>query len=400
MLWRNRTFLLLMTGEVIAGAGMWISIIANLQFMQHMIPSDTVKGLILMSGLIVSILLSPKAGVTIDRYDKGKIMLYASLVRCLSPICMLPAIYYGSLLWMVVSLIVMQVSAAFYFPTVQSSLPAILSPADLLKANSAYLNLSTLSRIGGTAVGGILVANMDLSQLYLFSLGAYLALAFVTRFLRIPAVDSRKRKEKVEFREVLTVTKKDPALLVALLNTGLITLFLGGFNLLVLNFSEIQQSPELMGWIYTVEGTSILAGGLLAKRWIGGRNLIAASTVLLFFFALSQYGMSFADSRFMVLASFGVFGFAVAFFFPVTTTIFQRRLPEHQQGRFFSFKGMLDRGFFLVALGTTGVCLDLFGVSGYMLGIGSVTLLMAAMTMAYSKRHKLDVRETDEPAVA
>lgn len=121
MLWRNRTFLLLMTGEVIAGAGMWISIIANLQFMQHMIPSDTVKGLILMSGLIVSILLSPKAGVMIDRYDKGKIMLYASLVRCLSPICMLPAIYYGSLSWMVVSLVIMQVSAAFYFPTVQSS---------------------------------------------------------------------------------------------------------------------------------------------------------------------------------------------------------------------------------------------------------------------------------------
>ncbi|EMT54415.1 MULTISPECIES: MFS transporter [Brevibacillus] len=400
MLWRNRTFLLLMTGEVIAGAGMWISIIANLQFMQHMIPSDTVKGLILMSGLIVSILLSPKAGVMIDRYDKGKIMLYASLVRCLSPICMLPAIYYGSLSWMVVSLVIMQVSAAFYFPTVQSSLPAILSPADLLKANSVYLNLSTLSRIGGTAVGGILVANMDLSQLYLFSLAAYLALAFVTRFLRIPAVDSRKRQEKVEFREVLTVTKKDPALMVALLNTGLITLFLGGFNLLVLNFSEIQQSPELMGWIYTVEGMSILAGGLLAKRWIGGRNLIAASTVLLFFFALSQYGMSFADSRFMVLASFGVFGFTVAFFFPVTTTIFQRRLPEHQQGRFFSFKGMLDRGFFLVALGTTGICLDLFGVSGYMLGIGSVTLLMAALTMVYSKKHKLDVRETDEPAVA
>ncbi|GED52902.1 MFS transporter [Brevibacillus borstelensis] len=400
MLWRNRTFLLLMTGEVIAGAGMWISIIANLQFMQHMIPSDTVKGLILMSGLIVSILLSPKAGVMIDGYDKGKIMLYASLVRCLSPICMLPAIYYGSLSWMVVSLVIMQVSAAFYFPTVQSSLPAILSPADLLKANSVYLNLSTLSRIGGTAIGGILVANMDLSQLYLFSLAAYLALAFVTRFLRIPAVDSRKRQEKVEFREVLTVTKKDPALMVALLNTGLITLFLGGFNLLVLNFSEIQQSPELMGWIYTVEGMSILAGGLLAKRWIGGRNLIAASTVLLFFFALSQYGMSFADSRFMVLASFGVFGFTVAFFFPVTTTIFQRRLPEHQQGRFFSFKGMLDRGFFLVALGTTGICLDLFGVSGYMLGIGSVTLLMAALTMVYSKKHKLDVRETDEPAVA
>ncbi|USG67639.1 MFS transporter [Brevibacillus ruminantium] len=400
MLWRNRTFLLLMSGEVIAGAGMWISIIANLQFMQHLIPSDTVKALVLMSGLIVSILLSPKAGVMIDRHDKQRIMLWASLVRCLSPICMLPAIANGSLSWMIVSLIIMQASAAFYFPTVQSSLPAILTPAELLQANSVYLNISTLSRIGGTAVGGILVASMDLSSLYLFSLAAYLMLAFVTRFLRIPAVDVRKQKEKVEFREVFTIIKKDHALSVALLNTGLITLFLGGFNLLVLNFSNIQGSPELMGWIYTVEGTSILLGGLLAKRWIGGRNLIAASTLLLFFFAISQYGMSFAESRLMVLSSFGLFGFTVAFFFPVTTTIFQRRLAENQQGRFFSFKSMLDRAFFLIALGTTGVGLDLLGVSGYMIGIGTLTLFMAALTMYYSKKHKLDVRETDEPAAA
>ncbi|MFY0544452.1 MFS transporter [Brevibacillus sp. H7] len=400
MLLSNRTFLLLMTGEIVAGAGMWISIIANLQFMQHQIPSDFLKGLILMSGLVVSILLSPKAGVMIDRFDKQKIMLAASLVRCLSPICMLPALAYDSLGWMVVSLVIMQGSAAFYFPTVQASLPAILSPGDLLKANSVYLNIATLSRIGGTAIGGVMVAAMDLYLLYLLSVAAYAALALITLALKIPRSEARKRQEKLEFREVLTLTKNDPALLVGLANMGLITLFLGGFNLLVLNFSEIQRTPELMGWIYTVEGTSILVGGLLAKRWIGGRNLVATSTTLLFLFAISQYGMSFAESRFMVLASFGLFGFTVAFFFPVTTTIFQKRLAEHQQGRFFSFKGMLDRALFLVALGTTGACLDLLGISGYMLVIGTVTLLMTLMTILYTKRHALDVRETDGTAPA
>lgn len=400
MLWRNRTFLLLMSGEVVAGAGMWISIIANLQFMQGLIPSDTVKGLILMSGLVVSILLSPKAGVVIDMHDKRKIMVLASLVRCLSPILMFPALGYQSLLWMVASLVVMQISAAFYFPTVQASLPAILSKDELLRANSVYLNISTLSRIGGTAVGGVLVSAVDLSVLYVFSLAAYMVLAVVASFLRIPRIAVRGPKEKVEFREVLSISRKDPALLVGLINSGLITLFLGGFNLLVLNFSEVQRTPELMGWIYTAEGVSILLGGLLAKRWIGGKNLVISSTVMLFFFALAEYGMSFAHSKWMVLGSFAVFGFTVAFFFPVTTTIFQKRLPEHQQGRFFSFKNMLDRGFFLVALGTTGVGLDVMGVGGYMVMIGTVTLLLALWTLAYSKKHKLDVRDTDEPAAA
>ncbi|MGG1253901.1 MFS transporter [Brevibacillus agri] len=398
MLWRNRTFLLLMTGEIVAGAGMWISIIANLSFMQSLIPSETVKGLILMTGLIASILLAPKAGVVIDMYDKGKIMLCASLARTLSPVFMFPALAYDSILWMIVSLLVMQVSAAFYFPTVQASLPAILTKDELLKANSAYLNISTLSRIGGTALGGILVVSMELSMLYVCSMIAYAILAVVTLFLRIPPVTSRNLKEKVEFREVLTITRKDPALFVGLINNGLITLFLGGINLLILNLSELQQAPQLMGWIYAVEGTSILIGGLLAKRWIGGKNLVAASTLMLFFFALSQFGMSFADHKAMVLSSFSLFGFVVAFFFPVIATIFQKRLPAHQQGRFFSFKSMLDRTCFLLALGITGIGLDLLGISGYLLFIGSLTLLSGILTFVYSKKHKLDVRQSDEAA--
>lgn len=398
MLWRNRTFLLLMTGEVIAGAGMWISIIANLQFMQSLIPSDTVKALVLMSGLVVSILLSPKAGVIIDMYDKQKVMMLASLIRCLSPVFMFPALASNSIPWMIVSLIIMQCSAAFYFPTVQASLPAILTKDELLKANSIYLNISTLSRIGGTAVGGVLVVSMELSMLYVCSIIAYAVLAVVTLFLRIPHVSTRTLKEKVEFREVLTIARRDPALLVGLINNGLITLFLGGVNLMILNFSEIQQEPQLMGWIYMAEGFSILVGGLLAKRWIGGRNLVASSTLMLVFFGISQYGMSFAAHKWMVLASFAAFGFVVAFFFPVSATIFQKRLPEHQQGRFFSFKSMLDRSFFLLALGVTGVCLDLLGISGYLLLIGTITVLFGFITYGYSKKHRLDVRAHDEAA--
>ncbi|EST52721.1 MFS transporter [Brevibacillus panacihumi W25] len=401
MLWKNRTFLLLMTGEVVAGAGIWIFILANLQFMQGLIPSDTLKAFVLMSGLAVSILLSPKAGVIIDTYDKRKVLIISSWVRCISPVLMLPAIAYDSLIWMIIALIVMQSSAAFYFPTLQSSLPAILTKDELLKANSAYLNISTLSRIFGTAAGGILVAAFSLSQLYLFSLVAYVVLAGITFFVQIPHVQQSQQREKIEFREVLTASRKDPAIFVGLINSGLITLFLGGVNLMILNFSSIQGEPQLMGWIFAAEGISILIGGLLAKRWIGGRNLVSSSTLMLFFFAVSQFGMTFVDNKVMVLASFAFFGFIVAFFFPVTTTIFQKRLPQNQHGRFFSFKSMLDRSFFFLALAITGASLDLLGLSLYLICLATVTLFAGIFTYMYSKKHKLDVRSSDEsPAAA
>lgn len=395
---RNKTFILLMVGEIISGTGAWIGLIANLQFMQGLLSSDFLKSLILMSGLFVSVLLAPKAGVLIDRIDKRQVIFVASLVRCLGPICMYPALAYDSISWMVISMILIQIAAGFYFPALQASIPAVVHSQDLLKANGIYLNISTLARIGGTAVAGILVASMSLSTLFTLTLISYAVLAVLSLALHIPTTQSAPKGDqpKIRFTEVFSLIRSEPSVLIGMVNMGVITLFLGGFNLLVMKFSEIQHSPELMGYIYPVEGGSILLAGILAKRWIGQRNLVVSSTLLVLVFAVSLYGMSYVESMAMVLISFGVFGFTVGFFFPMITTIFQRRLPSEAQGRFFSFKGMLDRVLFQIALLTTGACLDLFGASWYMKALAVFTLLSGVASLYYVKRKTIVVRQFQE----
>ena len=44
-MWRNRNIWIILTGEMIAGLGLWTGIIGNLEFMQEKIPSDFVKAL-------------------------------------------------------------------------------------------------------------------------------------------------------------------------------------------------------------------------------------------------------------------------------------------------------------------------------------------------------------------
>ncbi|UFJ41971.1 MFS transporter [Brevibacillus humidisoli] len=377
-----------MIGEIIAGTGMWVAIIANLQFMQHLISSDFLKSLVLMVGLTASVVLSPTAGVMIDRHDRRTILIISSLVRCAAPLCMFPALASDSIAWMILSLVILQSANAFYLPTIQAAVPSVVSSEELLQANAVYLNISTLSRIGGTALGGIMVATMDLWTLYLLAILSFGLLVALSWYNRIPQTEraGAMLPEKPRFVEVFSMIRGEPGVLVGIINMGIITLFLGGFNLLVLSYSEIQQDPGLMGWIYTVEGTSILLGGLLAKRWTGTRNLLTTSTLLIFVFAFSQLGMSFAEHRMAVLLSFALFGFTVAFFFPMVTTIFQRRLPDEAHGRFFSFKGMLDRVLFQLALLITGAGLDLFGLSWYMLLLASLTAFSALLTLLFIRR--------------
>ncbi|MDT2255673.1 MFS transporter [Paenibacillus larvae] len=182
----RKSFLLLMIGEVISGIGIWLGIIGNLQFMNHLIDSDFIKSLILMSGVLASLLFLPLSGKWIDKMEKRKILIYSSMLRCLSPVCMFPALAFDSIPWMMASLILNQVTSAVYFPTVRTSLPVLVDKTELLQANTIYMNIVTISRITGTAVGGIMVASLSLNDLYLGSLGGFLILTIITCFVRIP----------------------------------------------------------------------------------------------------------------------------------------------------------------------------------------------------------------------
>lgn len=297
---------------------------------------------------------------------------------------------------MLLSVVIMQLAATVYMPTVQAALPAVVSASDLLKANTVNFNVTTIARIGGTAVAGILVAIMNLYTVYALSLVFYAILVLLITQLKITNItDSTivKKKEKIRFSELFPFIRQEPAVLIALINSGIITLFLGGFNLLVLKFSQVQHKPELMGWIYSIEGMSILIVGLFAKRVIGKRNLVTSSTLFMLLFAISFAGMSFSENTSAVLGSFVLFGCAVAFFFPMVSTLFQIKVPQDVQGRFFSFRGMLDRVMFQVALLATGACLDWFGISTYLLTLAVLTIASGILTLILAKQKSVDVRQ-------
>ncbi|MFO7176786.1 MFS transporter, partial [Enterococcus faecium] len=88
--------------------------------------------------------------------SKKNIMLISSIVRALSVLFMFVAIETNSVVWMVVFLIILQGSAAFYFPALQAAIPLIVKERELLALNGVHMNVSTLSRVIGTAIAGVL----------------------------------------------------------------------------------------------------------------------------------------------------------------------------------------------------------------------------------------------------
>lgn len=400
-MWRNRNIWILLSGEAIANVGLWVGIIGNLEFLSMHVPSDFAKSLILFVGLFFGVLFGPLAGKMIDQYSIKSILFWSSFIRMITVLFMFVAISQQQVLWMMVYMLGIGVSAAFYFPALQALIPRIVAEKDLLTVNGVHMNVGTIARIIGTAIGGVMVVSLSLNMTYTVVFVSYLFLLSCIPFLRL--LDDKKRETRGKknskgtgFKEVLPLLKEHPRVYQTLLLTLVPISFIGSFNLMVLKISEIQQNPAIKGWLYTCEGIAFMVGAFLAKRFSQGKDKLGFITVSAIFIAASQLLLFFADSFIMSVMAFSLFGISAGAFFPVAATIFQTEVPKEIHGRFFSFRGMMDRVLFQVVLVFTGFLLDAIGFFYMIIIFGTISMVLALMmTVKYFKNKSSEVSSKD-----
>ncbi|CCW05222.1 MFS transporter [Bacillus thuringiensis] len=387
-MWRNKNVWIVLIGEFIAGLGLWLGILGNLEFMQKYVPSDFMKSVILFIGLLAGVLVGPMAGRVIDQYEKKKVLLYAGFGRVLSVIFMFFAIQFESIAFMVA----LQISAAFYFPALQSVIPLIVREHELLQMNGVHMNVGTIARIAGTSLGGILLVVMSLQYMYAFSMAAYALLFLSTFFLQFEdkksTTPSKQAAKDNSFMEVFRILKGIPIAFTALILSIIPLLFIAGFNLMVINISEMQHDPTIKGFIYTIEGVAFMLGAFVIKRLSDHFK----PEKLLYFFAVctafAHLSLFFSDIKWMALTSFGLFGFSVGCFFPIMSTIFQTKVEKSYHGRLFSFRNMFERVMFQIVLLGTGFFLDTIGLQYMVLIFGVVSLLIISISLSKQKHYE------------
>lgn len=391
-MWRNANVWIVLVGEMIAGLGLWSGVIGNLEFMQEKVPSDFHKSLILAGGLLAGVLMGPLAGRIIDQSKKKTVLIVSSVGRILSVLFMFVAIATGSIWWMVLFLISLQISAAFYFPALQATLPMIVNEKDLLQLNSWHMNIATIARVAGTAIAGLVLVYWSIQYLYIFSIVAYAGLLVFTCMLKLEekeAVTVNGEKVKSGFKEIFPMLKDNTAVLMTVILTLIPLLFLGSFNLIVINISEIQDSSSIKGAIYAVEGFAFMLGTLVIK-YIGSKwkvsNILFSFVIII---GLSEILLYFAESPALTLTTFALFGFSIGCFFPTAMTIFQKQVPKEFHGRFFSFRNMLDRVAFQVVLLSTGALLDIIGLQYMVVVFGLISVSLTCIFMLQMKKSKL-----------
>src|SRR6266540_2791037 len=179
-LFRNRGFALLWIGGLISMTGDWALRVAVPIAVYRMTGSPAATSAVVATVVAVSLLVSPLAGVFVDRWDRRSTLIVANAAQAVILLPMLLVNRVADLALLLALLAVQTTLARFVDPAEHALLPRLVPAADLAVANSLNALNNNLARLVGPALGGLVAASTGLAGAVLLDAASFLIAVFVS----------------------------------------------------------------------------------------------------------------------------------------------------------------------------------------------------------------------------
>jgi len=377
---RNRSFTLLWTGQLISTIGSALTSLAASILVFRLTGSALSVGLMLMATALPTVLVGLVAGVFVDRYNRKRILIAADLIRA-GLVFLIPFLIPYHLAWLYIIVALSSAVGQFFDPAHESVLPEVASDEELAAANS----LMAISSFGSTAVGfaaaGLIASQFPIEWAFYLDALSFLVSAACILLVRIALL-------KVEGQtNVATVVRNLRAGVRFLFDTSILrSLFLilvpvfvsfGLWNSLLLPFAlralhatefeyGLQEGLTSVGFVIASLLMARLADRLREGQWL-----------VISFVGMGLVGSLYAASTSvpLAIALVMVTGFMNAPSSIARRLVIQRHTPREVRGRVNSAFFVSRDVVFLIGMAAAGLA-DVYDVR--VLVLGSSLLLLAA----------------------
>jgi CRP-like cAMP-binding protein/sugar phosphate permease len=186
---RNRSFTLLWTAQLVSTAGSALTSLAAGILVYRVTNSAASVGLMLMATAAPSLLVGLVAGVFVDRWNRKAIMVAADVARgvivFVIPFIVVKDFANLGIGWLYLFVALSSVVTQFFDPANDSVLPEIASEEELAAANS----LMSISSFGSTAIGfalsGLIASTLPIEWAFWIDAGTFAVSAACILFVRI-----------------------------------------------------------------------------------------------------------------------------------------------------------------------------------------------------------------------
>ena len=178
LLKKNTAFRNLWYGQVISELGNWINSIAIYALILQLTGSGMAMAAAMMAKLLPMVVVSPLAGVVIDRMDRKTILITSDLLRSLTVLGFL-MVASSADLWMVYVLTLFEVAlTGFFEPARNAILPSLVAKNHLVTANTLSGATWSIMLALGAALGGFVVGLFGIKIAFILDSLTYLLSAW------------------------------------------------------------------------------------------------------------------------------------------------------------------------------------------------------------------------------
>lgn len=183
---QNRNFRRLWIGTIISLLGDWFNTIALYTLVSTLTGSPLAMGAIFLTKMLPWALVSPVAGVVVDRYNRRRLMIGADLLRAVVVLGFLLVDEPSEVPLLYVLLTAQVVTGAVFQPAKSASLPNITTPRELLTANALMSATWSTMLAVGAALGGVAAAVLGVEAVFWIDSATYLVSALFIFGTTIP----------------------------------------------------------------------------------------------------------------------------------------------------------------------------------------------------------------------
>ncbi|MGW1749238.1 MFS transporter [Streptomyces sp. NPDC002092] len=404
---RHRPFVLLCAEQTAGSVGRQITALAlTLLAVTVLDAGPFAASVILALTYLPGAVLSPFAGVLVDRVRLRRLLVLATSLQALVIGSVPLARTAGHLTWLHLYTVA-AVSGALTFTlsiAVQAALPRVVGADRLLAANSVLTGARTIGQIGGPALGGVLVGLTGTGAALTAGSIAYAVEALV--LFALPAtLDTPPAPHKVPgrsptsaLRTGLEVVRRERRLYRMVLAGAGLNLGSGASAALYVLYAsrELGLPAWQLGTTYAMFSAATVLGIVVARRFGARLGLWRTTRICGLVAGAAGYLIPAASTgpAFPLLLAYQVsYGLAVTVWTISLTTLQQLIAPSGMQGRV--------AGFNQAALLTT-VPVGALGGGALAAALGNVPVLLAAATIALASGATLwaPVRELSLPGQA
>ena len=353
-LWRalgHRDYRLFFMGQGVSLVGTWLTRVATSWLVYRLSGSALLLGVVGFCGQIPAFLLSPFAGVLVDRWNRHRVLVVTQALAMVQSFVLAVLALTGVIaVWHVAVLSVAQgLIAAFDLPARQALVVELVEDrADLPNAIALNSSMFNAARLLGPSVAGGLIAWVGEGGCFLVDGFSYLAV--IGSLLAMRRTRSERKEPHGHLLEELkagyTYVFQSPPIRTLLAFLAVVGLMGMPYTVLmpVMASEVLKGGPSTLGFLMAASGLGALggAGYLASRRTVRGFGRVIVLTGALF--GVGLVGFALSRQWVMSLVTLAVAGYGLMVALAASNTLLQTIVEERMRGRLMSFYAMAFLG--------------------------------------------------------